>query len=229
MGKNKKPKKREGSRFYRICYALFSKIVKILFRIKVVNPENEPEEGGYIVCSNHIAASDVVAICYAFKKRQIRYMAKKELFSIPLLSSLIKMLGAFPVDRSGKDVGAIKTSISILESGNSMGLFPQGHRYPATDPRTTKVKNGAALISTKTSADIVPVYIHRKNNTSKLFRRTYVIIGEKIPYEALEYNAEASGEYARISNLIFDRICTIGEDFREKLDKEKEKKKKDKK
>ena len=224
MSKKRNSKKREGTRIYRICYALFSKIVKVLFRIKVVGAEKEPDESGFIVCSNHIAASDVVAICYAFKKRQIRYMAKKELFSIPLLSSLIKMLGAFPVDRSGKDVGAIKTSISILESGGSMGLFPQGHRYPGVDPRTTKVKNGAALISTKASADIVPVYIHKKNNTSKLFRRTYVVIGDKIPFESFGYDPEASGEYARISNIVFDRICTMGEEFREKLEADKKKK-----
>jgi hypothetical protein len=70
----------------------------------------------------------------------------------------------------------------------------------------------------------VPVYIHRKNNTPKLFRRTYVIIGEKIPFESLGYDPEGSGEFARISNIIFDRICTMGEEFCKKLETENKKK-----
>lgn len=94
-----------------------------------------------------------------------------------------------------------------------MGMFPQGHRHPGKDPRKTPLKNGAALISTRAGADVVPVYIKRKNNTPKLFRKTYVIIGEPIPFESFGYDPEATGEYARISEMIFDRICTLGEEF----------------
>lgn len=216
--KNKKEKKaknseREGSRFFKVCYALFAGIVGVVLNIKVIGKENEPDEGGYIVCANHTSASDVVDICYAFRKHQIRFMAKKELFKIPLLSSLIKMLGAYPVDRSGKDVGAIKKALALLEEGKCTGIFPQGHRYPKVDPRETKVKNGAALICTKAEADVVPVYIHRKNNKFVLFRRTYVIIGKKIPYSSFGYDKDGTGEYARISGEIFDRVCALGEEF----------------
>ena len=56
---------------------MLSGIVRLLFRIKVIGRENEPDEGGFVVCANHIAATDPIMICYAFKKHQIRYMAKK--------------------------------------------------------------------------------------------------------------------------------------------------------
>ena len=212
MKDKKQQPKKTGSAFYRACYAIFAGLVGFLFRIRVVGRENEPDEGGFVVCANHISATDAVVICYAFRKHQVCLMAKKELFKIPLLSSLIRSLGAFPIDRGGSDVSAIKSAVSLVKEGKCMGIFPQGHRYPGQNPRETATKNGAALICTKTEADVVPVYIQKKNNTHKLFRKTTVIIGEKIPFEDLGYDPEASGEYARITGIIFDRICTLGEE-----------------
>ena len=213
--KKSKPKKVDprGSRFFRVIYALLSGVVGLIFRIKVVGRENEPDEGGYIVCANHISATDPIMLCYAFRKHQVCFMAKKELFNIPVFSGFIRMLGAFPVDRSGSDVGAIRNAVGIVEDGRCLGVFPQGHRYPEQDPRQTKTKNGAALIASRVGAPIVPVYIWRKGNKGGAFRRTYVIIGEKIPFESFGYNKEESGGYARITATVFDRICSLGENF----------------
>lgn len=217
-------KKQQGSRFFRVIYALLSGIIGFIFRIKVVNPENEPDEGGFVVCANHISATDPIMLSYAFRKHQVCFMAKKELFKIPLLSGLIRMLGAFPIDRGGSDVGAIKTAISVVEGGRCLGVFPQGHRYPSVDPRTTPTKNGAALIATKTQASVIPAFIWRKNNKGGVFRRTYVILGEKIPFEDFGYDPEESGAYAKMTDTIFDRICTLGEEFDAKI-RAKDKKK----
>ncbi len=216
-------KKTEGSVFYRICYFLFAKIVGFLFRIKVVNPEAEPDNGGFLVCANHVSAADAVVICYAFRKHQVRLMAKKELFKIPGLSALIKMLGAFPVDRGGNDVGAIKHAVEMLKEGKCVGIFPQGTRHPSIDPRGTPVKNGAALIATRAEADFLPIYIYRKNNKHKIFRKTYVIIGEIMTLEDMAYAPENPGEYKRLTETVFDRICEIGESFTKNFDKEKKK------
>ena len=209
--KKNKPKK-TGSVFYRIIYAIFAGLVGFLFRIRVTGRENEPDEGSFIVCANHISATDPVVLCYAFRKHQVCFMAKKELFKIPLLKGLIRVLGAFPIDRGGNDVGAIKTAVSLVKEGKCMGIFPQGHRYPGENPRETATKNGAALICTRAEADVVPVYIQKKNNTHKIFRKTTVIIGEKIPFESFGYDPEATGEYARITGMIFDRVCALGEE-----------------
>ena len=208
-----KKAKRGGTKAYRFMYAVFAGIVSFIFNYKVINPENEPDKAGCIVCANHVSATDAIALCYAFKKNQVNFMAKKELFKVPVLAPLIKMLGAFPIDRGGNDVGAVKTAINLVSSGKTLGIFPQGHRYPGENPRETKTKNGMALIATKAQADIVPAYIWRKKNSFKLFRRTYIILGEKISFDSLGYDPEAAGEYARITSLVFDRICTIGEDF----------------
>ena len=222
--KQKKPPKRKGSRAYRIIYPIFSGVIGFLFNIKVINKEKEPTDGGFVVCANHVSATDPIALCYAFKKNQVHFMAKKELFKIPLLAQLIKLLGAFPVDRGGSDVGAIKKAIALVEEKKCMGIFPQGHRYAGEDPRKTKTKNGVALIATKAQADILPCYIWRKKNKFRLFCRTYVIIGDIIPFDSLNYDPEANGEYIRITDLAFDKICTLGEEFdRERAEKKAQK------
>ena len=227
--KKTKKTKKGGTRAYRVIYAIFSGIVGFLFNIKVVNGDREPDDGGYVVCANHVSATDPIALCYAFRKNQVFFMAKKELFKVPILAPLIKVMGAFPVDRGGSDVSAVKTAISLVNEKKSMGIFPQGHRYVGVDPRGTKTKNGVALIATKTGADILPCYIWRKKNKFKLFRRTYVIIGERIPFESLNYNPDASGEYARITDIAFDKICTLGEEFEADLKAKKNNKKNSKK
>lgn len=221
----KAQRKRGGSRSYRVIYAIFAKIVGFFFRYKIVGADREPDRNRFIVCANHVSATDAIALCYAFRKNQVRFMAKKELFKIPLLAPLIKLLGAFPIDRGGSDVGAIKSAMSVVNDGGVLGIFPQGHRYPSEDPRKTKTKNGMALIATKCRADVIPVYIHRKNHKFKLFRRTYIVFGELIPFESFGYDGEQSGEYARITEQVFDRICTLGEDFRTELAEKKNKKK----
>ena len=224
--KKTKKVKRKGSRAYRFCYATLAGIVGFLFNYKVINQSKERDEGGYIVCGNHVSATDAIALCYAFRKNQVRFMAKKELFKIPVLASLIKMLGAFPVDRSGGDVGAIKSAVNLVKDGGCLGIFPQGHRYPGEDPRQTKTKNGMALIALRAKADIVPTYIWRKKNRFKLFRKTYIIIGDVMPFAELYNGTSGNSEYSRITELVFDRICTMGEEFEAELKAKKNKNKK---
>jgi len=197
---------------YKFYYKIFAGFFGFWYNIKVVGKENIPEEDGFLVCANHYSATDPIKISYAFRGHQVHYMAKKELFKIPILKPLIKTLGAFPVDRSRADVGAIKYMLKLLESGESAAMFPQGTRHPEEDPRGTAVKTGAGMISAKTNATVVPVFLHQKNFKHRSFRRATVVIGKPIPFSEFGYDPAVQGEYARISNEIFDRICKVGEE-----------------
>ena len=196
--------------FYRVAYAIFRVIFQIFFRIKVVGAENIPEKDGFLVCSNHFSATDPIKVCIAFKGHQICYMAKKELFKIPIFNLVIKAFGAFPVDRSKADVGAIKHMLHLLESGRDGGMFPQGTRHPEKDPRDTALKPGAGMICARTRATVVPVFIGQKNFRHKNFVPTTVIIGKPISFEEMNYQQGVKGEYARMSAIIFDRVCKLG-------------------
>jgi 1-acyl-sn-glycerol-3-phosphate acyltransferase len=138
-------------------------------------------------------------------------MAKKELFKVPLLNKLVAALGAYPVDRKGADVAAIRKTIRMLENGQCIGIFPQGHRFKGVDPRGTEVKSGLGMIAAKAEANVLPCYIKMKKRKWAPFRRVDVYIGKPIKFEEFNYDPEAQGEYMRISRYVFDRICEIGE------------------
>ena len=197
---------------YKFIHTKLMWAVKFFYQLSFVGSENEPDEGPLLVCSNHISAADPFLVSAA-TRNQISYMAKKELFGVPLVGRLLKSVGSFPVDRKGSDVSAVKRAISILKDGGRVGIFPQGTRRPGEDPRSTEVKNGAAMIAVRAEVDILPVFVHRKNNKPRLFRKTTVIVGKPIKFSELGYDPEKSGEYARIAQLIFDEVCRLGEDF----------------
>ena len=187
-------------------------VVKVLFRVRAYGVENEPDEqdGAYLIVSNHISNVDPVILCAVTDKQQPHYMAKKELFKVPLLNKLVGALGAFPIDRSGADVKAIKHAINLLNDGKCVGIFPQGHRFKKVDPKETPVKTGVAMLATKTQTQILPCFIKtKKRKITPFITKVEVIVGKPIKFEDLNYNPEEKGEYARITNFIFEKVCEL--------------------
>lgn len=185
--------------------------IKLLFRIKIKGRENlPPKEDGFLICANHTSLTDVFVLA-ASVNRQIYFMAKAELFKIPVLSPLIRALGAFPVNRGGADVSSIKRTVSLITDGKTVGIFPQGTRHIGEDPRQTEVRHGVGLISYRAKCGIIPVFIKTKRRQVKLFRRTEVLIGKPIPYEELGFSDGGMHEYKAAAEYAFDKICTIGE------------------
>ena len=118
------------NRFYTVIHAVFAGLMRLIFRVEVINPENEPTDGrGMIVCCNHLSNADVV-ILVASMKNQVHFLAKSELFKIPLLGAFIRAIGAYPIKRGAADVGAIKKTIELADDGYTVGFFPQGTRKP---------------------------------------------------------------------------------------------------
>ncbi len=193
--------------FYQWIYKTIKPAVSALYRIESHGVENIPENGA-ILASNHTAFSDVLVISAA-STRQVRYMAKQELFKIPLLAQLIKALGAYPVNRGGADVGSIKRTFELIDSGELIGIFPQGHRYGNVDPRTTEVKAGVGMIAYHTKAAVVPVFLDSKAGKTRMFRKNIVTFGKPISFEELAFEKSGMAEYSRASRVIFDRICSI--------------------
>jgi len=140
-------------------------------------------------------------------------MAKKELFSVPIIGALVKALGAYPVDRKGGDVAALRQTVKMIEEGNAVGIFPQGTRHRGKNPRDTQVQHGVGLIAYRAKCDVVPVFIKTKNNHTHFFGKTEVHFGEVIPYEALGFEKGGKEEYKKAAELIFDRVCSIGENL----------------
>ncbi len=215
MSKEKKSRKipRPRSRTYGFVKAVFTYPVRFLCHMKVRGGEHEPtlSEGAYLVIANHRTWADPIYLCAALKHQQPHFMAKKELFSIPLLSGLIRALGAYPVNRGGADVAAIRYTIEMLQAGVTVGMFPQGHRYNGVDPRTTPVKNGAAMIALKAGVPVLPVFIKVKGNRLRFLCKKEIIIGKPIIAEDMHFDREAPGEYQRVADYLFMEVCKLGD------------------
>lgn len=206
------------TKFYAVFHALLVYPVRLIFRIRIKGAENEPkkEEGPYLVCSNHQSVVDPILICAATRRQQPHFMAKAELFRVPVLGFLVRKLGAYPVSRGKSDVGAIKNTVRLLESGVSVGMFPQGTRCAERDPADCKIKFGIAMIASRADAQILPVHIKMKNYKWKFLRRVKVIIGKPIPFARFGYQEGVPGEYARIAEEIYAEICRLGREDGEK-------------
>ena len=205
------PKPKSG--LYKVVKFVLTYPLRFLCNMRVRGTENEPttDQGAYLVIANHRTWADPIYLCCVLKHGQPHFMAKKELFKIPLLNLLIRALGAYPVNRGGADVGAIKHTIEMLKAGVCVGMFPQGHRYNKVDPRKTPVKTGAAMIALKAGVPVLPVFIKVKNNKHFFLCRKEVIVGKPISIEEMNYNPEAPGEYQRVADYLFERVCELGD------------------
>lgn len=142
--------------FYRTIRSMVRAFFRIYFRWEVYGSHYLPPIGGIVLASNHVSYLDPPLMGCAVD-RPVRFMAKKELFDIPVLGPIIRRLGAFPVRRGGNDRQAIRQALEILRSGGVLGIFPEGTRGEGKvllDPQP-----GAVLLATRAAVPIVPMAI----------------------------------------------------------------------
>ena len=173
--------------FLKIIKVIAFPFLKLFLRYKVTYEAPLPENGPVVLASKHISALDPILLVETYN-RPIRFMAKAELFDIPVLKSVIKGFGAFPVRRGQGDLDALKSSMRILKNGEVLGIMPEGHRIHGIEDM--KLKTGALNLAAKSKAVIVPVGLYTKNYTMKFFRKFEVRYGRPIPYE--EYAPEGT-------------------------------------
>jgi 1-acyl-sn-glycerol-3-phosphate acyltransferase len=125
-------------------------------RIDVIGMENVPKQGGVLLVSNHINNADV-CVAPGIMKRRIVFMAKREIFSWPIVSILFRLMGAFPVDRRQADLGALREATRLVNGGLPLLIFPEGAR--SKDAQLRRGFPGVALIAYRTGAPIVPMAI----------------------------------------------------------------------
>jgi 1-acyl-sn-glycerol-3-phosphate acyltransferase len=181
---------------YRIGRALFRFIFTVFFRMRAIGMENVPTQGAVVLCGNHTSFLDPPFLGTPLR-RKVHFMAKAELFEIPVLGSIISKVGAFPVKRGGVSRESIRLAVQLLRDGNMLGVFPEGSRSNAGGMG----KKGAASLALKSGAAVVPVAIV---GTYSIFRRMTIVYGA--PLDMSAYAGASSEDLELATEAIMKEI-----------------------
>ncbi|HWT04991.1 MAG TPA: lysophospholipid acyltransferase family protein [Xanthomonadales bacterium] len=193
--------------FYRFSHIAVGLLFRILFRFRVIGAEKVPPDGGVIIAANHISNFDPPMLGISLP-RPVSYMAKKELFALPILKTILPWLYAFPVDREAGGTGALRAALRMLKEGRCVGIFPEGGRNVSG---TNDEKAGAAFLAAASGAPVVPAAIV---GTRRLrpFARVTVVFGD--PMHVVRNRQSKEDDLEKGAAEIMQRIRTLEESNR---------------
>ena len=196
-------------RTFTVLRAILLGLSRVLFRMRIRGLENVPPDGPLIVVGNHLHNADPLLISFAIP-RPVHYMAKKELFAIPVIRRIIKFGGAFPVDRGTADRNAIRIADLSLKQGIAIGMFPEGTRSKS---QALKVAlPGAAAIAQLTAAPILPVAI---TGSERLFRRgVNIVVGQPFTIPSRTPDGQKIGRDEATNRLMAEIVRLLPPKYR---------------
>ena len=163
-------------RLARFLKATVAHLLIALYRMRVIGIENVPTSGGYILAGNHVSYLDPVLL-WCVAPHKTHFMARAELFDVPVVRWVSAHVYAFPVSRGSADREAIQRATTLLTRGEPVGMFPEGTRravgVDSEDSTLGEAHSGVAFIAMRAGVPVVPVGI---SGTEKALPR-----GAKIP------------------------------------------------
>jgi 1-acyl-sn-glycerol-3-phosphate acyltransferase len=131
-------------------------LMRLLFRLEGRGAEHVPAHGPLLIVANHSSLLDpplIGGVC----PRQLTFLAKAELFRIPVFGAFIRRLGAHPLRREAADPSALRTAQRLLAEGQALLVFPEGTR--GAEGTLREAKPGAALLAVQSGAPVIPAYV----------------------------------------------------------------------
>jgi 1-acyl-sn-glycerol-3-phosphate acyltransferase len=144
--------------------------VKLLFRLRAAGMEHLPREGGYVLSSNHVSNFDPWPLGLPlFPRRELRFMAKAELYRSPLWP-ILRFGGAFKVRRGEGDTEAIETAIRLAREGEVVAIFPEGTRRKKGLVKKFEARphTGAARVALEAGVPLIPAAIAGTDRITRL-------------------------------------------------------------
>jgi 1-acyl-sn-glycerol-3-phosphate acyltransferase len=171
--------------FYLLAGTISWPVVKVGYRLRARGTENLPE-GGFVLAANHTSNFDPWPLALPlFPRRQVRFMAKSELFN-PVLKPILVAGGAFPVRRGEADLEAVRQAVALVRDGEIVVMFPEGtrRRKGLRKKYEAKAHTGAARIALMAEAPLVPAAIKGTDRLTRL-GPLQVAYGPPIPLDDL--------------------------------------------
>jgi 1-acyl-sn-glycerol-3-phosphate acyltransferase len=195
---------------YYLCRALARVVFRLVGRWQIVGRGSVPAEGGVIIAANHVSFADPPAVGCALI-RPTNFMAKAELFRVPVLGWVIRKCHSFPVRRGEADMAAMRTAVHLLRSGETVTIFPEGQRSP--NGKLQEPEAGVGIIVRRAGVPVVPVALIDtdcmlpRRSLYIRFSRVKVIFGEPITFDAPEYSGKDGTR--RIGERIMSEIAAL--------------------
>ena len=141
---------------YAFLKPLVCALMRLLFRLRWTGIEHVPADGAVLIAANHQSVLDPPLVGGSLG-RPLHFMAKAELFRVPLFGWLLGRLNAHPIEREGADAGALRGALALLRAGHALLIFPEGTRGQEGVLRPGRA--GAGMLASLSEASVVPVYI----------------------------------------------------------------------
>ena len=175
---------------------------KIYYRAQINGLENIPKEGPLIFCGNHRSYLDP-PLMVVTAKRDMKFLAKEELYKNKFLAFLGWVFEAIPVKRDEKDIQAIKMSLKDLKEGNCIPLFPEWTRNGLD--KGEKLKDGVAFFAVRSGAKVIPCGI--KGGTKEQ-RKVTITYGKPLDYSKYK-GCKDKEQLDKITKEIMDNIIKL--------------------
>jgi 1-acyl-sn-glycerol-3-phosphate acyltransferase len=201
------------SPFYLFVGIVSYAFVKGPFRLRAYGTEHIPRRGGFVLSANHVSNFDPWPLGLPlWPQRQLRFMAKAELFRSPL-GPILKAGGAFKVRRGEGDEAAMRTAIELAREGEVVVIFPEGTRREKGLVKKFRARphTGAARVALAAGVPLVPAAIAGTDNLTR-FGPLRVKYGEPIDLDDLR--AQPPREAAQVAT---DRLMTAIHELEEGL------------
>lgn len=197
--------------------------VLIDLRVKriFVNKTKGLLSGKYIISANHISYEDPVIICAAFVRRRVGFLATHDLFKKKLLSFFLKHYGVIPINKNNPSMVSFKKAVDFMDRGHIMCVFPEG--MIVHEEHLGSFKSGIVMMAVMADADILPTYIHKRENRLK---RQVVVIGEKISYkDYVKGPFPTIEEINKVTAVLLEKEKELEQKYYEYMDSKKKKSK----
>jgi len=148
-------------RFARVLRATLGKLLLAIYRVRVIDADNIPATGGFILAGNHVSYLDP-ALLWCVMPRETHFVAKSELFEHKFLGWFLQSVWTMPITRASADREAITRATTLLTGGEAVGMFPEGTRRrpgAAVTDDLGEAHAGVAFIALRAGAPVVPVGI----------------------------------------------------------------------
>ena len=174
------PLREKKSIIYEIIRGAAAVVFRVLMPVTCHHREKLDAEAPFILIANHLHALDPVAMAWSIPKRQVVFLAKKEIGKNKLVENILTRAHCIMVDRHNTDMNAMRNCMKAIKMKKILLIFPEGTRHH--EGQMEQIESGTSMIVLRSKVPIVPIYFDRKLS---LFKVTHMVVGDPIPADDL--------------------------------------------